>query len=192
MTGTIDSTAKSNGKRPWRRCTAAEIAAVRDGVAAGLDYAAIARRLGVSPFRTQHIGYTVLGLRRLRGGLPSASPWRRIGDEEIKDLLETGLSTARIAARLSDIYGVRITKNMVIGRIDRRGLRDHAPPPRPGALIAAIPAAGCRWIVGAPLPLRPDMYCGKPCAPGSSYCAAHHAIVWRAPDALPQRPARAA
>jgi hypothetical protein len=37
---------------------------------------------------------------------------------------------------------------------------------------------GCRWIEGDPTPVRHGMFCGSPVAPGESWCAEHHGVVF--------------
>jgi hypothetical protein len=37
---------------------------------------------------------------------------------------------------------------------------------------------GCRWIEGAPKPLRPGMFCGRPVAEGESWCPQHRRAVF--------------
>jgi hypothetical protein len=48
---------------------------------------------------------------------------------------------------------------------------------RVGALTEAD-FRGCRWIEGEPIPLHSGMFCGLPVAPGTSWCAMHHAVVF--------------
>jgi hypothetical protein len=87
-----------------------------------------------------------------------------------------------IAKRL----GPEFTKNSVVGKAYRMGiaaqLRDgrRVPrPPNPAPAMTDVDFRGCRYINGKPRPLRPGMYCGKPCEPYGSYCADHHALCWR-------------
>jgi hypothetical protein len=89
-----------------------------------------------------------------------------------------------IAKRL----GPEFTKNAVIGKAFRMGivaqsrfgrLIPHRPLPEPAPSMTDDDFRGCRYINGKPQPLRPGMYCGKPCEPYCSYCAEHHALCWR-------------
>ena len=90
-------------------------------------------------------------------------------------------SAAWIAARLG------ITKNAVIGRVNRLGATKRPLPVRspPTPQMTDADSRGCRFIAGDPRDLHPGMFCGKPVVParigdGSpvrSWCAEHLAVV---------------
>lgn len=86
--------------------------------------------------------------------------------ERLIELWEEGVSTAKMAARLSEIAGETITKNAVIGKVHRLGLVERVAPkpkPAPRAAISDLKPNDCRWPIGHPR--EPDFrFCSEPIA----------------------------
>jgi hypothetical protein len=100
--------------------------------------------------------------------------WTPERHERMLELLKDGLSTAAIARELGT------TKNAVIGRLDRKGIKQRVP--EPPTLAERLPPpppdrGGCRWIHDN---TRYEWwsYCGEPVARGS-YCAVHAKRVYQ-------------
>ena len=53
---------------------------------------------------------------------------------------------------------------------------DDLPKPQPG--LSETDLKGCRRIAGNPVPLHPGLFCGRPTAPGSSWCPEHHRVAF--------------
>lgn len=127
--------------------------------------------------------------------------------EKLQSLWEKGLSASQIADELGD----GVSRNAVIGKAHRLGLKARPSPvkteaePRPAAPPAprkpksASPAKParvslldlneriCKWPHGHPG--DDDFhFCGKPVQPGFPYCAEHCAVAYQAQ--LPRRDRR--
>ena len=107
---------------------------------------------------------------------------------ELARLARLGLSAAQIADRLNTKFGLSLSKNAVIGRIDRteglslgtRQTRRSSIADIPLMLDEPSPAGkvntGCRWLHGEPVA---RVFCGAPIVEGSSYCPHHFARCYR-------------
>jgi len=121
----------------------------------------------------------------------------------LKGLWEKGLSASQIAAELGD----GITRNAVIGKAHRLGLKSRpsplkaTPPARPAAApkavrekkveeekvtILTLTERVCKWPIGHPG--EPDFhFCGKKSQPGQPYCAKHSAMAYQSPQSKRDR-----
>jgi GcrA cell cycle regulator len=100
--------------------------------------------------------------------------------ERLAELFAQGLPTAEIGRRLG------LTKNAVIGRLNRNAMTRRVPPPqppRPNVFEFAGPS--CLWPHGHPND-RNFHFCGARPLPGKPYCAEHAAIAYIRPKE--QRP----
>ncbi len=150
-----------------------------------LTRAEIAEKLGVT--RAVVNGYS--RRRNLKGNSKGSSAERAIEtDRKVSDHLKhrpgaTVLETARATG---------IPKSTVRGAFVRLGLITEPPPEadrKPGpeqkipkGIRYAQGRSGsrtCQWIYGDP---RNPRYCGAETVPGSSWCPAHHEIVFRKVD----------
>ncbi len=130
--------------------------------------------------------------------------------EKLKKLWEKGLSASQIAERLGD----GISRNAVIGKVHRLGLKSRPSPVKTArktgegekAAPARKPRARrrteerrvhlldltermCKWPIGHPG--EPDFhFCGKPSEPGLPYCAEHCAEAYQAPARRDRRVGR--
>jgi hypothetical protein len=59
-------------------------------------------------------------------------------------------------------------------------MSEREPAPAEPTGLTEADTRGCHFIAGEATPLRAGMFCGAPTAPGSSWCRAHHGVVWRA------------
>jgi GcrA cell cycle regulator len=106
-----------------------------------------------------------------------ASPWTKETKVLVAELFEEGLTATEIGKR------VGLTKNSVIGWLDRNGLKRKAndeliytPTPNPFP-----PAGHCLYGMGHPG--EPGFrFCGEVNARGRSYCEGHAAQIFRNPD----------
>lgn len=107
--------------------------------------------------------------------------------EKLKALWDSGQSASQIAKEL----GEGVTRNAVIGKAHRLGLKSRPSPVKSDKVKAKAPARRatkkdpsklislldltdrmCKWPIGHPG--DPDFhFCGKPAEPGMPYCAAH-------------------
>ena len=103
--------------------------------------------------------------------------WTPGAHDELKRLWLDGQTARQIGTALGR------SRNSVIGKINRMGL--SSPDPKKIAnqkavmlgFFAAPAPRGCQFIAGDPL--TDASVCGNATAPGSSYCAHHHAICYR-------------
>lgn len=126
--------------------------------------------------------------------------------EKLKALWDAGQSASQIAKEL----GEGVTRNAVIGKAHRLGLKSRPSPVKSDKVKAKAPARRpakkdtkqlislldltdrmCKWPIGHPG--DPDFhFCGKPAEPGMPYCAAHCAEAYQAQpprrDRRPQQP----
>jgi GcrA cell cycle regulator len=144
--------------------------------------------------------------------------WDDKAIEELKDLLNEGLSMSRIALQM----GRGLTRNAVLGKVHRLGLTQQKRPsgqgsrPRPagpskqpkalqvdtGPLPPLLDAAGhpftmrnagrsqCKWIAGESS--MDAEVCGHPTRPASPWCDHHFARVHNAIASAEARKAAAA
>lgn len=111
-------------------------------------------------------------------------------DQEHSDFLISNWehqSAAWIAAQLGT------TKNAVIGRANRRGLRKRQsevpPPPPPPPELSAADFHGCRYVIGETTPARTGMYCCLPVVTKliegnqvpTAWCPKHYKIAYKSP-----------
>lgn len=106
--------------------------------------------------------------------------WSSERVETLQRMWAQGASAREIAARLGGV-----TRNAVIGKAYRLGLSGQAAPAQPAPEPRREPLAGildltermCRWPTG-----HPDQegfgFCGRPVAPGRSYCREHCALAY--------------
>lgn len=122
-----------------------------------------------------------LGMRRREGGAGSPE-WEDGQTERLIELWDGDRPTREIA----DILG--LTRNQVIGKAHRLGLRHNAATwskarkdgaARIGKLLdGGYNARTCQFIEGEPEGMD-TVYCGDDVKVGSSYCEMHHALCYR-------------
>ena len=123
--------------------------------------------------------------------------WSTDREDRLRALVLDGLTATRIGAKIG------VTRNAVIGKIDRLGLRllgglgrqpgpqkprksrarkpkvttavILAPPPDGGVDILALAAGICRWPHDTTDGMR---YCGGGVEPRRVYCPAHHRLAF--------------
>ncbi|GEO79939.1 GcrA family cell cycle regulator [Pararhodospirillum oryzae] len=107
--------------------------------------------------------------------------WNDDNIEQLKRLWAEGLTTGEIGKELG------VSKNAVVGKAHRLGLKSRPSPIKRGAKEAKpepkirslvdLSAHTCRWPIGDPR--DPGFhFCGKPTLPGKPYCAEHAAIAY--------------
>ncbi|MDE5465352.1 GcrA family cell cycle regulator [Bradyrhizobium sp. CSS354] len=122
--------------------------------------------------------------------------------ERLKELWEAGLSASQIALDLGGI-----TRNAVIGKVHRLGLRGRtkgpsgdlesirevilssnvAPSDEHHKALTELDEATCHWPIDSPD--SPEFkFCGAPTLAGLPYCASHARIAYRPASDRPQRP----
>jgi GcrA cell cycle regulator len=119
----------------------------------------------------------------------------------LQSLWEKGLSASQIATEL----GEGITRNAVIGKAHRLGLKSRpsplkaVPPQKPAAkpvkekkeseekiTILTLTERICKWPIGHPG--EPDFhFCGKKSQPGQPYCAKHASMAYQSPQSKRDR-----
>lgn len=127
--------------------------------------------------------------------------WTEERIKQLKSLWEQGLSASQIASEL----GEGITRNAVIGKAHRLGLKSRpsplkaATPPKPApkkpkekkpaaekVSILTLTERICKWPIGHPG--EPDFhFCGKKSIPGQPYCAKHSAMAYQSPQSKRDR-----
>lgn len=142
--------------------------------------------------------------------------WTEEHETTIVKHWERGLSASKIADELSRILGASVTRNMVIGKVDRlrkdglvgardetiqtirvpRAISNPRPPrprkqylPKPDPLhipMEALTKYSCTWSFGDPKD-EDFNYCGLP-VERRSFCTQHAALAYR--QASPQNPLR--
>lgn len=121
--------------------------------------------------------------------------WTEERIDALKQYWDEGLSASQIAAKL----GEGVTRNAVIGKAHRLGLKSRPSPLKSGAGKAKAPTRKarerstkkrlttlldlsdrmCKWPNGHPGD-EDFHFCGKPSEPGMPYCAAHCAVAYQA------------
>ena len=95
--------------------------------------------------------------------------------ERLVQLFEEGLPTAEIGRRLG------LTKNAVIGRLNRNAMTRRAAPPKPQRRnVFEFTGPSCLWPHGHPSDVN-FRFCGARPLPGKPYCAEHAAIAYIRP-----------
>jgi GcrA cell cycle regulator len=128
----------------------------------------------------------------------SGMSWTDDRIELLRRLWDSGKSASQIA----DELGHGVTRNAVIGKAHRLGLRARPSPVKPevGAKIAPAPTQPrrikteakparitlldlneriCKWPIGHPGD-EDFHFCGKPVNPGTPYCSEHCAVAYQA------------
>ncbi len=101
--------------------------------------------------------------------------WTRAEIETLAQMWQAGATARAIAAVLGR------SRNAVIGMAHRAGCAPRPSPIRHGGRARGVWRT-CQypmWPDDLPRPPRPALFCGAPSTPGCSWCAAHHAGVWR-------------
>lgn len=118
--------------------------------------------------------------------------WTEERVAKLKALWSEGRSASQIAAILGDI-----TRNAVIGKAHRLGLKgrpspirkEKTPSPKPARRAAAVPIPRatrvsdrqCHWPIGHPR--EPGFhFCGAPAVADKPYCEEHCAVAYRRSD----------
>ncbi|WFU68273.1 GcrA family cell cycle regulator [Bradyrhizobium brasilense] len=126
--------------------------------------------------------------------------------ELLKQLWEAGLSASQIASELGGV-----TRNAVIGKVHRLGLRDRtknpakpspsdlesirkvilssteAPSDKHHKPLLELNEGACHWPIGSP-DSSEFKFCGAPTLAGLPYCAAHARIAYNPASERRQRP----
>lgn len=126
--------------------------------------------------------------------------WTEERIEALRKHWDDGLSASQIAEKL----GEGVTRNAVIGKAHRLGLKSRpspvkSEPAQPKAKPKASPKANskvtlldlteriCKWPIGHPT--DPDFhFCGKPSKPGFPYCDEHCEVAYQAQAPRRERP----
>ncbi len=117
--------------------------------------------------------------------------------DRLRALWDKGLSASQIAKEL----GEGVTRNAVIGKAHRLGLKSRPSPVKTERNQVKKPVKKpvkkivtlldltdrmCKWPIGHPG--DPDFqFCGRPAEPGMPYCAAHCAEAYQAQPARRDR-----
>ena len=115
----------------------------------------------------------------LHGRKPLENSWPEERTARLIQLWEEGLTTAKIAEALG------VTKNVVIGRVHRLGLKKRESPiervethdPYENFDLSRQEPRGCRYVFGDVRGSEPWYYCQEPQLKDSSYCDGHHATT---------------
>ncbi|GIX16685.1 MAG: global cell cycle regulator GcrA-like protein [Rhodothalassiaceae bacterium] len=118
--------------------------------------------------------------------------WTEDKIEKLKKLWAKGLSASQIAKELGEGF----SRNAVIGKVHRLGLKSRPSPVKPRArktggqprrrksrektLVRLLDLNDrmCKWPIGHPN--EPDFhFCGKPVEPGFPYCSAHCDVAYQ-------------
>lgn len=113
--------------------------------------------------------------------------WSEQRVEMLKSLWLKGRTASQIAEDLGDV-----TRNAVIGKVHRLGLksrpspirRDRAPAPVPKPVESRprrVTERECHWPIGHPRESG-FHFCGAPAEQDRPYCAAHCAMAYRRSD----------
>jgi len=117
--------------------------------------------------------------------------------DALKTLWDKGLSASQIAKEL----GENVTRNAVIGKAHRLGLKSRPSPVKTERKtvkkVAKKPVKKvvtlldltdrmCKWPIGHPGEAN-FHFCGRPTEPGMPYCAAHCAEAYQAQPARRDR-----
>jgi len=115
--------------------------------------------------------------------------WSEARVAMLKALWSKGRTASQIADELGDV-----TRNAVIGKVHRLGLRSRPSPIRREQGRARTPAPKpvesrpkrvsereCHWPIGHPRE-QGFHFCGAPAEPDRPYCAAHCAVAYRRSD----------
>lgn len=113
--------------------------------------------------------------------------WNEDRVELLKSLWSKGRTASQIAEELGDI-----TRNAVIGKVHRLGLKSRpspirrdrimVPPPKPvESRPKRVSERECHWPIGHPRESG-FHFCGAPAEQDRPYCAAHCAIAYRRSD----------
>lgn len=98
--------------------------------------------------------------------------WTEANVEYLELAWSTGRSAEQIAKTFRLMGHEHVTKNSVIGKLNRLGLLTPKEPPPPPPLMRLTNCA-CTWPLGHPGE-ETFRYCGKPARSKSSYCEEHH------------------
>jgi len=117
--------------------------------------------------------------------------WSEERVEMLKSLWSKGRTASQIAEELGDV-----TRNAVIGKVHRLGLKSRPSPihrererkrgfaPAPNAVDVRsrrVSERECHWPIGNPR--EPGFhFCGAPAEADRPYCAAHCAVAYRRSD----------
>lgn len=157
---------KKNG--PGTRLTLEEQTEVLRLARAGYDAVVIAKHFGV--------GRTQISKLRKRNNLSPAVHHNQETLKQVKTLLALNYSTAQAAKKLG------MSKGQVIGLASRHKLRRPIQQQKSKLdTIQSISSQGCRWIDGAPRPIREDIFCGAPIDPrdlNHAWCQEHRSRVY--------------
>lgn len=128
-------------------------------------------------------------------------PWPKEIEERAIELRNDSQTSSEIAEILSREFGIKVTRNAVIGKLARRrysllGKRGRTPKPRSQSLMPIEPpppsqhepppgglpltealSFHCRFPVGG-TSFDEFRFCGGGAIPGSPYCLAHHRICY--------------
>ena len=104
--------------------------------------------------------------------------WTTELTDEFKALVadNPGMSYNTIAKLMSNKFGMKFTKNSVIGKARRLGMpqRDNPIVQDKPITIYDLEWGMCKWPFGDPYGRPPFIYCGKPTGDvGCSWCATH-------------------
>ena len=166
-------------RRDW---TPADIETLAQMWQAGATARAIAAVLG----RSRN---AVIGMAHRAGCAPRSSPIRPRGSgapHPARPAAVPGRAAGGPRSGRDQPAGGSCDARQPVVPFRTRGAITRNSEPRtisPGALSDPLwPTRTCQypmWPDDLPRPPRPALFCGAPSTPGCSWCAAHHAVVWR-------------
>jgi|AACY02.16.fsa_nt_gi Uncharacterized protein conserved in bacteria len=97
--------------------------------------------------------------------------------EERVGMLKKLWKQGKSAREIAEIMGGGLTRNAVIGKANRIGLRAAAARPKQ-AQDPENTGQGCQWPIGHP-GAQDFHFCGAPREQGRPYCSPHCAVAYR-------------
>lgn len=113
---------------------------------------------------------------------PPRPDWKALSREQQLELIEPHRLAGASASEMASLFE-NCTRNSIIGVCNRAKVKPRVELPEISArrMLIDLRSGECRWCDGDPL-TADHSFCGMPARPGSSWCEAHHARVFRSPQ----------